>query len=108
MQGRSGVTSVQREFDPACAEIGTTRFEETTRLTSSAAFSESTRADSRRPTDPKDMKQDIKDISEKELTKLYSEYQAGLDRPVPAVVHRQDRRIPGCVSVEDSAAWKSR
>ena len=47
------------------------------------------------------MKQDIKDISEKELTKLYSEYQAGLDRPVPAVVHRQGRRIPGCVSVEE-------
>ena len=46
------------------------------------------------------MKQDIKDISEKELTKLYAEYQAGLDRPVPAVVHRQDRRIPGCVSAE--------
>jgi hypothetical protein len=41
------------------------------------------------------MKQDIKDISEKELTKLYSEYQAGLGRPVPAVVHRQGRRIPG-------------
>ena len=51
------------------------------------------------------MKQDIKDISEKELTKLYAEYQAGLDRPVPAVVHR---RIPVCVSAEDSAAWKSR
>ena len=30
------------------------------------------------------MKQDIKDISEKELTKLYSEYQAELGRPVPA------------------------
>ena len=44
---------------------------------------------------------DISDISEKELTKLYSEYQAGLDRPVPTVVHRQGRRIPGCVSVED-------
>ncbi|MGA8974575.1 MAG: hypothetical protein WB496_15570 [Pseudolabrys sp.] len=54
------------------------------------------------------MRQDIKDISEKELTKLYSEYQAGLDRPVPAVVHRQGRRIPGCVSAEESAAWKSR
>ena len=54
------------------------------------------------------MRQDIKDISEKELTKLYSEYQAELGRPVPAVVHRQGRRIPGCVSVEDSAAWKSR
>jgi len=54
------------------------------------------------------MKQDIKDISEKELTKLYSEYQAELGRPVPAVVHRQGRHIPGCVSVEDSAAWKSR
>ena len=44
------------------------------------------------------MKQDIKDISEKELTKLYSEYQAGLGRPVPAVVHRQGRHIPDCVS----------
>jgi hypothetical protein len=54
------------------------------------------------------MKQDVKDISERELTKLYSEYQAGLGRPVPAVVHRQDRGIPGCVSTEDSAAWKSR
>ena len=50
------------------------------------------------------MKQDIKDISEKELTKLYAEYQAGLDRSVPA----EGRRIPGCVSAEDSAAWKSR
>jgi hypothetical protein len=30
------------------------------------------------------MKQDINDISEKELTKLCAEYQAGLDRPVPA------------------------
>lgn len=54
------------------------------------------------------MKQDIRDISEKELAKLYSEYQAGLGRPVPAVVHRQGRRVPGCVSAEDSAAWKSR
>lgn len=53
------------------------------------------------------MKQDIKDISEKELTKLYSEYQAGLGRPVPAVVHRQGRHIPGCVSAEDSAAWRN-
>ena len=52
------------------------------------------------------MKQDIKDISEKELTKLYAEYQAGLGRPVPAVVHRQGRSIPGCVSAEDFAAWK--
>ena len=54
------------------------------------------------------MQKEIQDISEKELTKLYAEYQAGLDRPVPAVIHRQDRRIPGCVSAEDSAAWKSR
>ena len=54
------------------------------------------------------MNQDIKDIGEKEFTKLYAEYQAGLDRPVPVVVHRQDRRIPSCVSAEDSAAWKSR
>jgi hypothetical protein len=54
------------------------------------------------------MKQDIKDISEKELTELYAKYQAGLDRSVPAVIHRQDRSIPGCVSAEDSAAWKSR
>jgi hypothetical protein len=54
------------------------------------------------------MKQNIKDIDEKEFTKLYAEYQNGLDRPVPAVVHRQDRSIPGCVLAEDSAAWKSR
>ena len=54
------------------------------------------------------MQQDTKDIGKKELTKLYAEYQAGLDRPVPAVVHRNGRRIPGCVSAEDSAAWKSR
>jgi hypothetical protein len=40
---------------------------------------------------------DIKDISEKELTKLYAEYQAELGRPVPAGVHRQGRNIPGCV-----------
>jgi hypothetical protein len=46
---------------------------------------------------------DIKDISEKELTKLYAEYQAELGRPVP--VHRQGRNIPGCVSTEASAAW---
>jgi hypothetical protein len=52
-----------------------------------------------------DMK-DIKDISEKELTKLYAEYQAALGRPVPAVVHRQGRSIPGCVSAETSAAWR--
>lgn len=54
------------------------------------------------------MKQDIKDIDEKEFAKLYTEYRAALGRPVPAVVHRHDRRIPGCVSVEDSAAWKPR
>jgi hypothetical protein len=54
------------------------------------------------------MEQDIRDLDEKELTKLYSEYKAGLSRPVPDVVHRQGRRIPGCVSVEDSLAWKSR
>jgi hypothetical protein len=54
------------------------------------------------------MRKDISDISEKELTKLYAEYQAGLNRPVPTVVHRQGRHIPGCVSAEDSAAWKSR
>ena len=47
-------------------------------------------------------------IREKELTKLYAEYQAELGRPVPAVVHRQGRSIPGCVSVEASAAWKTR
>jgi hypothetical protein len=54
------------------------------------------------------MEQDIKDISEKEFTKLYAEYQSGLGRPVPAVIHRQGHRIPGCVSAEDSSAWKSR
>jgi len=54
------------------------------------------------------MNQDIKDLSEKEFAKLYAEYQATLDRPVPAVVHRQNRGIPRCVSAEDSAAWKSR
>jgi hypothetical protein len=48
------------------------------------------------------MTKDIKDISEKELTKLYDEYQAALGRPVPAVVHRQGRSIPGCVSTEAS------
>jgi hypothetical protein len=36
-------------------------------------------------------------IREKELTKLYAEYQAELGRPVPAGVHRQGRNIPGCV-----------
>jgi hypothetical protein len=45
-------------------------------------------------------------IREKELTKLYAEYQAELGRPVPAGVHRQGRNIPGCVSTEASAAWK--
>ncbi len=54
------------------------------------------------------MNQDVRDIDETELTKLYSEYTAGLSRPVPAVVHRQGRRIPGCVSAEESAARKSR
>ena len=53
-----------------------------------------------------DMTKDIKDIGEKELTKLYAEYQAALGRPVPAVVHRQGRSIPGCVSTEASGAWK--
>ena len=52
------------------------------------------------------MTKDIKDIGEKELTKLYAEYQAGLGRPVPAVVHRQGRSIPDCVSTDASAAWK--
>ncbi|HEX3340029.1 MAG TPA: hypothetical protein VHT68_12760 [Pseudolabrys sp.] len=54
------------------------------------------------------MTKDIKDISEKEFTKVYDEYQAGLGRPMPAVVHRQGRSIPGCVSTEASGAWKSR
>jgi hypothetical protein len=54
------------------------------------------------------MTTDIKDISENEFTKLYAEYQATLDRPVPTVVHRQGRSIPGCVSIEASGAWKSR
>jgi len=57
--------------------------------------------------DPKDMKL-LQDVSEKEFTKLYAEYQETLGRPVPAVVHRQGRSIPGCVSVEASAAWKTR
>ena len=52
------------------------------------------------------MTKDIKDISEKEFTKVYDEYQAALGRPMPAVVHRQGRNIPGCVSAETSAAWK--
>jgi hypothetical protein len=54
------------------------------------------------------MTKDIKDISEKEFTKLYDAYQAAFDRPVPAVVHRQGRSIPGCVSTEASGAWKFR
>jgi hypothetical protein len=54
------------------------------------------------------MQKDIQDISEKELTKVYAEYQEGLGRPVAAVVHRQGRSIPGCVTVEESAAWKVR
>ncbi len=54
------------------------------------------------------MQKDIQDVSEKELTKLYAEYLATLGRPVPAVVHRQGRSIPGCVTAEDSAAWKVR
>ena len=105
-KGRFGVSSVRANSTPRASRLA--RPEATTRPNSPAAFSKSTRSNSRRPKDPKDMRQDIKDISEKELTKLYSEYQAGLDRPVPAVVHRQGRRIPGCVSVEESAAWKSR
>jgi hypothetical protein len=52
------------------------------------------------------MTKDIKDISEKEVTKVYDEYQAALGRPMPAVVHRQGRNIPGCVSADASAAWK--
>ncbi|HET7165499.1 MAG TPA: hypothetical protein VFI94_10175 [Pseudolabrys sp.] len=52
------------------------------------------------------MTKDIKNIGEKELMKLYAEYQEGLGRPVPAVIHRQGRSIPGCVSAEASAAWK--
>ena len=46
------------------------------------------------------MTKDIRDIGEKELIKLYAEYQEGLGRPVPAVIHRQGRSIPGCVSAE--------
>ena len=29
-----------------------------------------------------------------------------IGRPVPVVVHRQGRSIPGCVSTDASAAWK--
>ncbi len=54
------------------------------------------------------MQKDIQDVSEKELAKLYADYQATLGRPVAAVVHRQGRSIPGCVTVEDSAAWRAR
>ncbi|HKA76353.1 MAG TPA: hypothetical protein VKD19_04535 [Pseudolabrys sp.] len=54
------------------------------------------------------MQKDIQDVSEKELTKLYAEYLATLGRPVSAVVHRQGRNIPGCVTTEASAAWKVR
>src|SRR5258708_23140998 len=52
------------------------------------------------------MQKDIQDVSEKELTKLYAEYLATLGRPVSAVVHRQGRNIPGCVTTEASAAWE--
>ena len=44
------------------------------------------------------MQNDIQDVSEKEFAKLYAEYQATLGRPVVAVVHRQGRNIPGCVT----------
>jgi hypothetical protein len=54
------------------------------------------------------MQKEIQDISEKELTKLYAEYQATLGRPVSDVVHRQGRSIPGCVTAEASAAWRLR
>lgn len=54
------------------------------------------------------MTKDIKDISETELKKLYAEYEARLGRPVPTVLHRQGRDIPGCISAEFSATWKSR
>jgi hypothetical protein len=54
------------------------------------------------------MQKDTPDFSEKELAKLHAEYQATLGRPVSAVVHRQNRSIPGCVTVEASAAWKLR
>jgi hypothetical protein len=54
------------------------------------------------------MQKDLQDVSEKELTKLYAEYLATLGRPVAAVIHRQDRSIPGCVTAEDSAAWRAR
>jgi hypothetical protein len=53
------------------------------------------------------MDQDIRDIGETELTKIYAEYKPGLIRPVPAVVRRQGCRIPGCVSGENSTARKS-
>ncbi len=54
------------------------------------------------------MQNDIQDVSEKEFAKLYAEYQATLGRPVVAVVHRQGRNIPGCVTAEASAAWRAR
>jgi hypothetical protein len=54
------------------------------------------------------MQKDTPDFSEKELAKLHAEYQATLGRPAPAVIHRQGRSIPGCVTVEESAAWKLR
>jgi hypothetical protein len=50
----------------------------------------------------------IQDISEKELVKVYAKYLAALGRPMPAVVHRQDHSIPGCISAETSAAWTNR
>ena len=78
---------------------------QTTRLNSSAAFPKSMRAILEGHL-RQDMTKDIKDIGEKELTNLYAEYQAALGRPVPAVVHRQGRSIPGCVSTDASAAWK--
>ena len=50
----------------------------------------------------------IEDISEKELVKVYTKYVAAFGRPMPAVVHRQDHSIPGCISAETSAAWTNR
>ena len=54
------------------------------------------------------MQKDIQDAGEKELAKLYAEYLATLGRPVSAVVHRQGRSIPDCVTTEASAAWRLR
>jgi hypothetical protein len=44
---------------------------------------------------------DIRDIPEAAFERIYTKYLSTIERPVPPVVHRQDRSIPGCIPPGD-------